>query len=101
MRSDKKREVAGMMSSTGTELADVRRALGQLRNSIGALRGLYGDCTAVRRISNDLERLDIDVAELSTLPAPRQASEPAEGETVIVPDTPTTPRCGSTPTTRG
>jgi hypothetical protein len=78
------------MSLTGTELADVQRALGQLRNSIGALRGRYGDCAAVRRISNDLERLDIDVAELSTLPAPRQASESAD-ETVIVPDTPYDP----------
>ena len=35
---------------TETELADLRRALGQLRTSVGALRGRYGDITAVRRV---------------------------------------------------
>jgi hypothetical protein len=79
------------MSST-TELADVKRALGQLRSSLDALRSRYGDVAAVRRISNDVERLDIDIAELSTtMPAPRRESGLTGGETVIVPDTPYDP----------
>jgi hypothetical protein len=79
------------MSLATTELADLRRVIGQLRSSVGALRGRYGDCAAVRRISNDVERLDIDVAELSTMPTPRQSGEATDDETVIVPDTPYDP----------
>ncbi|MFR9732010.1 hypothetical protein ACL03H_22525 [Saccharopolyspora sp. MS10] len=76
------------MTST-TELTDVRRVLGQLRSSVGTLRSRYGDAAAVRRLSNDVERLEIDLAELSALPAPR--SEPSGRETVLVPDTPYDP----------
>lgn len=72
------------MSSTTTELADLQRALGQLRTSVGALRSRYGDVNAVRRISNDVERLGIDIAELTS---PR-GTGPGAAETVIVPDTP-------------
>ncbi|GAA2777761.1 hypothetical protein [Saccharopolyspora taberi] len=79
------------MSSTTTELAEFQRALGQLRSSVGALRSRYGDVAAVRRITNDVERLDIDVAELTSLPAPRISGEQASGETVLVPDTPYDP----------
>jgi hypothetical protein len=79
------------MASTTTELADLQRALAQLRGSVGALRSRYGDTPAVRRIRNDLERLDIDVAELSdVLPAQRRSTESAE-DVVIVPDTPYDP----------
>jgi hypothetical protein len=80
------------MSSTTTELADVQRALAQLRSSVGALRARYGDVAAVRRISNDVERLGIDIGELSAeLPAPRRGPEPSTDDTVMVPDTPYDP----------
>lgn len=80
------------MSSTATELADVQRALAQLRNAVHTLRSRYGDVAAVRRLDNDLERLNIDVTELSAeLPSPRRGSESYTGETVIVPDTPYDP----------
>ena len=79
------------MSSTTTELAELQRALGQLRSSVGALRSRYGDVSAVRRITNDVERLDIDVAELTSLPVPRTSTEQTAAETVIVPDTPYDP----------
>ena len=80
------------MSSTMTELADVQRALGQLRSCVGALRSRYGDVAAVRRLSNDVERLDIDITELSTsMPTPRRGSESSTQETVVVPDTPYDP----------
>ncbi len=79
------------MSST-TELADVQRVLGQLRSSIGSLRSRYGDVPALRRVSNDLERLDIDIAELSAaMPEPRRSAEYANEDMVIVPDTPYDP----------
>lgn len=77
------------MAST-TELTDVHRVLGQLRTRVGVLRSRYGDAAAVRRLSNDVERLEIDLAELAALPAPRHPGETA-GETVLVPDTPYDP----------
>ncbi len=78
------------MTSTTSELADVQRALGQLRSSVGALHARYGDLAVVRRIHNDVDRLDIDVADLATTspaPEPRHAKD----ETVVVPDTPYDP----------
>lgn len=77
------------MAST-RELTDVQRMLGELRSSVGVLRNRYGDAAAVRRLSNDVERLEIDLAELSSLPAPRR-EQSVPGETVLVPDTPYDP----------
>ncbi|GAA4613195.1 hypothetical protein [Saccharopolyspora hordei] len=77
--------------ATATELAELQRVLGQLRSSVGVLRARYGDAPAVRRLHNDVERLDIDVAELaSALPAQRRGTEVA-GDVVVVPDTPYDP----------
>ncbi|WP_406692519.1 hypothetical protein REH65_12265 [Saccharopolyspora sp. ID03-671] len=76
------------MASTTTELAEFQRVLAQLKSSAGALRQRYGDAAALRRIHNDIERLDIDAAELVTeLPAPRRSDETRD-DVVIVPDTP-------------
>lgn len=71
-----------------TELAALQRAIGDLRQSLTQLRLRYGDTTAVRRIANDVDRLDIDAAELSALPIPRAAGE---REMVVVSDTPYDP----------
>lgn len=82
------------MSPTTTELADVLRALAQLRTGVGALRARYGDTAPVRRIDNDLERLEIDVSELSTAappPAQRGRVSRDQREVVEVPDTPYDP----------
>ncbi|MGP4020127.1 hypothetical protein [Saccharopolyspora sp. 5N708] len=74
-----------------TELAEFRRVLAQLRSGVSALRARYGDTPAVRRIHNDVERLDIDIAELSdVLPAQRRSTESPQ-DVVIVPDTPYDP----------
>ncbi|MDR7302957.1 thioesterase [Haloactinomyces albus] len=90
------------MSST-TEMGDVLRALAQLRTGVDGLHARYGDVPMVRRIDNDLERLEIDVSELSTAaPAPppqrsarhstRASSGKAEQQDVVeVPDTPYDP----------
>ena len=80
------------MSSTATELADVREALEHLRARLRALRSRYGDTAAVRRIANDVERLDIDVSDLpAALPEQGRGTQPTRGETVLVPDTPYEP----------
>ncbi|GAA2799582.1 MULTISPECIES: hypothetical protein [Crossiella] len=71
-----------------TELAALQRAIGDLRQSLTQLRLRYGDTTAVRRIANDVDRLDIDAAELSALPVPRTAGQ---REMVVVSDTPYDP----------
>lgn len=78
------------MSST-TELADIQRALAQLRTAVNTLRAKYGDAPAVRRLRNDVERFDIDVNDLSAaMPTPRRSAN-ALGETVMIPDTPYDP----------
>lgn len=85
------------MSSTTTELGDVLRALAHLRTGVDGLHARYGDVPMVRRIDNDLERLEIDVSELSTAaPAPPQRRAPTRTgsthrEVVEVPDTPYDP----------
>ncbi|OZM74465.1 hypothetical protein CFN78_04935 [Amycolatopsis antarctica] len=73
---------------TTTELTELRRTIGQLRQCVGSLRARYGDAPAVRRLSNDIERLDIDAVELDQVqPAPLQRSASAP-ESIVVPDTP-------------
>jgi hypothetical protein len=67
-----------------TEIAELRESLGQLKRCIGALRSQYGDATAVRRIALDVDRLDLDVAELAAAPpATRPRRSP---EIIYVPD---------------
>lgn len=79
------------MTSTKAELSDIQQALSQLRNRVSALRSRYGDVPAVRRMSNDVERLGIDLDELpASLPVQRGGAEPVH-ETVAVPDTPYDP----------
>lgn len=63
---------------TTTEIAELRRSIGQLRQCLGTLRNRYGDAPAVRRLVNDLERLDIDADEL-------EGSEPAPAPSRVVP----------------
>ncbi|MCK0115575.1 hypothetical protein BCE75_110171 [Isoptericola sp. CG 20/1183] len=70
---------------TSTELADLRRAIEQLRHTVVELHHAFGDVPAVRRLRNDLERLEIDAGELLSAP-PSRADSLAEH--VVVPDTP-------------
>jgi len=73
---------------TTTEIMELRRTIGQLRQCVGSLRARYGDAPAVRRLSNDIERLDIDAVELDEAqPAPIQRTGAAQ-ENIVVPDTP-------------
>ncbi|ACQ81809.1 conserved hypothetical protein [Beutenbergia cavernae DSM 12333] len=74
---------------TTAEIATLRRSIDQLRHSVQGVRQTYGDSAEVRRLVNDLERLEIDAAELASARLVRQASTPAEvPDAVVVPDTP-------------
>ncbi|SHF39175.1 hypothetical protein [Streptoalloteichus hindustanus] len=76
-----------------SEMAALHRAMGELRQRVGELRSRYGDVPPVRRLVNDVERLDIDVADLGGLPtAPAPRTEGKGPEIVHVPDTPYDPK---------
>ncbi|MGQ0838671.1 hypothetical protein [Actinokineospora sp.] len=78
---------------SSTELSELQRTIGQLRHCVDALRARYGDIPAVRRLANDIERIDIDAGEFtaaSTAPVPRNPAS-AGGDVVVVPDTPYDP----------
>ena len=70
---------------TTTEFAALRRSIEQLRQSVAHVRDAFGDGPEVRRLVNDLERLEIDATELAS-------TEPAQQTSVlehfVVPDTP-------------
>jgi hypothetical protein len=63
---------------TTTEIAELRRSIGQLRQCLGTLRSRYGDAPAVRRLVNDVERLDIDADELEGAPPAPAREVPAQ-----------------------
>ena len=71
---------------TTTELMELQRTIGHLRQCVGSLRTVYGDVNAVRRLANDVDRLDIDARDLHD-PPPRPTVG-AGSERVQVPDTP-------------
>ncbi|WP_199433601.1 hypothetical protein [Qaidamihabitans albus] len=75
-----------------TEMSELRRTIGQLRQCVGALRARYGEAPAVRRLVNDVERLDIDAVDLDQAPpVPVQPTSADRANVVPVPDTPYDP----------
>ncbi|HEX3592402.1 MAG TPA: hypothetical protein VHV74_22510 [Pseudonocardiaceae bacterium] len=77
----------------GSDLAAPQDAIGQLRQCVAGLRATYGDSPDVRRLLNDVDRLDIDAADLAGRPTPPKPRDPSGGkpEVVVVPDTPYDP----------
>ncbi|WP_275003358.1 hypothetical protein [Promicromonospora iranensis] len=74
---------------TNTEFVTLRRSIEQLRQSVSGVRSAFGDAPEVRRLVNDLERLEIDAAELASAEPLRQLRTPGRvPEHVVVPDTP-------------
>ncbi|RVW09061.1 hypothetical protein EGT67_12960 [Prescottella agglutinans] len=71
---------------TTTEVMELQRTIGHLRECVGSLRDVYGDASAVRRLANDVDRLDIDAHDLSD--SPPRPTVSATAERVQVPDTP-------------
>ncbi len=59
------------------ELSTLHLTLEQLRSCVRDVRGRYGDTPHVRRLLLDLERLDIDIAELSTVTPHGEPIRPA------------------------
>ncbi|WP_210461525.1 hypothetical protein, partial [Rhodococcus opacus] len=61
-----------------TEMHELDRTIDHLRHCVGTLRALYGDAASVRRLSNDLERLEIDARDLDSSPPNVVHREPVE-----------------------
>lgn len=74
---------------TTAEFATLRRSIEQLRQSVAGVRSAFGDAPEVRRLVNDLERLEIDAGELASAEPLRQPSLAGHvPEHVVIPDTP-------------
>ncbi|SUE14377.1 Uncharacterised protein [Rhodococcus gordoniae] len=69
-----------------SEVQELQRTAAHLRHCLGSLRSRYGDAAPVRRLANDLERLDIDIRDFAEHP-PREAVN-SLGERIPIPDTP-------------
>ncbi|OQO92114.1 hypothetical protein B1813_07575 [Saccharomonospora piscinae] len=76
---------------SSAEMTELRRAIGQLRQCVGALRARYGEAPAVRRIVNDVDRLDIDAGDLADAPPVPAQGAAAAVDVVKIPDTPYDP----------
>ena len=50
------------------ELMSLRRAINDVRRSVAMLRDSYGDVPSVQRLVGDVERLDLDAADLDLPP---------------------------------
>jgi hypothetical protein len=76
-----------------TDVIALRRAIGQLRQCVAVLRSHYGDVPDVRRLADDVDRLDIDAADFVTRPTPAKQRDGLGGkpDIVVVPDTPYDP----------
>jgi hypothetical protein len=72
---------------TTTEFVTLRRSIEQLRSSVAGVRNAFGDGPVVRRLVNDLERLEIDASDLASA-SPHPSSAGLVPEHVVVPDTP-------------
>ncbi|MCJ0907361.1 hypothetical protein [Rhodococcus sp. ARC_M6] len=69
-----------------TEMLELRRTVDNLRHCVASLQSLYGDAPAVRRLVNDVERLEIDYVDLEVSPPHLTHHRPVER--IQVPDTP-------------
>ena len=72
------------MSST-TEFAELHELIGGLRRRVTSLASHYGDSPTMRRIVNDIDRLDIDIEELELTRGVSPQRRTAEK--IAIPDT--------------
>ena len=72
------------MSST-TEFAELHELIGSLRRRVTSLASQYGDSPTMRRIVNDIDRLDIDAEELELTRGVTRHQHSAEK--IAIPDT--------------
>ena len=59
------------------ELMSLRRAIDDVRSCVAVLRDRHGDIPSVRRLVGDVERLDLDAADLDPAAASRCGGHPA------------------------
>ncbi|ATD71308.1 MULTISPECIES: hypothetical protein [Gordonia] len=67
------------------EMRELHRSITTLRHHIVGLRAHYGDTDAVRRMANDLDRLEIDLHDFEHSP-PKPIKVKAKEQVVYVPD---------------
>jgi hypothetical protein len=72
-----------------SELTVLHRTVDELRSIVGSVRSRYGDIPAVRRLIGDVERIDLDAADLDDVPTP--AVPMSTGPIHVVDDTPLDP----------
>jgi hypothetical protein len=60
------------------ELRTLNRAVEDLRTAVTPPRGKYGDVPTVMRLRNDLERLELDVPDVCSLPPTGLGGTPIE-----------------------
>lgn len=70
------------------ELSTLHRTIDELRAIVESVRSRYGDIPAVRRLVGDVERIDLDAAELDSVSPP---STPVAGDMQIIDDQPHDP----------
>ena len=72
------------MSATA-EVDELHQLIHRARRCVTSLVSKHGDCSAMRRVANDVERLEIDVEELALT---RRLSQPnGPSERIQIPDT--------------
>jgi hypothetical protein len=59
------RKTQGDPLSPTTEVDELHQLIQRARRCVASLVSTHGDCSAMRRIANDVERLEIDVDELA------------------------------------
>ncbi|PXW26986.1 hypothetical protein [Nocardia sp. 348MFTsu5.1] len=68
------------------EMNELHRSIGTLRHHIVTLKLQYGDVDAVRRMTNDLDRLEIDLHDFEQSPPPVLRAPVGKDDVVYVPD---------------
>jgi hypothetical protein len=74
--------------SVTTELTTLHRTVDELRSIVADVRSRYGDIPAVRRLLGDVDRIDLDLSELDTMPPP---PDPAPTAIHVIDDRPLDP----------
>lgn len=68
-----------------SEFGNLRHAIHELQHVVSELRVLYGGASGVRRLENDMERLEIDANDLIEAPPAPMQLRSGEPEKIYVP----------------
>jgi hypothetical protein len=78
----------GVSVTQTSELSVLHRSVDGLRASIDSVRHRYGEIPAVKRLLGDVERIDLDAAELDDVVPPTRT---ADGPVQLIDDRPSDP----------